>query len=359
MASSGVEENLKRLLGPLLLVLIFFLIASYFVAMVLGPLVFFSTADGLAVSKTPIQRLPFVFLGVYVDVGVSMSVGMLFLSIWFVFLVCFFVASVVREDVFVSFEKLRSGAMVASFRNYLLFMPVVAGFSFMSTLFIDLFLEMLGIPVEGPKIPGDGTGEFWELRRFLSISYAPIVEEIGFRLIPVGVFIVVYLFLVRRRNAASQAGGCSRRSLVLALNFPDKAKKDCGLRSVDGFGFLRGISGGEWVVILLTSVVFGLAHFPFGSWGPGKFLSAAVVGVFLGVVYLAYGFFAPILLHWFFNYYFNVFSLASSYFWRLSGVLFLVFFANLLFGLFVFVAVVYTFVRRVWRKPESKPPDVL
>jgi len=37
-----------------------------------------------------------------------------------------------------------------------------------------------------------------------------------------------------------------------------------------------------------------------------------MIGLALGITYLVYGFQAPILLHWFFNYYFSAFDLASK-----------------------------------------------
>jgi len=359
MTAPSVEESLKRLLGPLLFVSILFLVVTYFVAMVLGPLVFFSTADGLTVSQRTVHRLPIVIFGAYAIINVNINVGSFFLGIWLVFFACFFIALEVRENIFTSLSKLNRGMITASFRNYLLFMPLVTSFSLATVLLMEWFLErVLGFPVGGPSVPGNGApGEFREFQFFLEVSYAPIVEEIGFRIIPLGVFLVVYFFLVRSQ-IRSQGDGCSWKSVAISPFYPDKAKRDCGLASVDSAGLLRGISVGEWVVIFATAVVFGLAHYPFGQWGPAKFASATLVGVVLGVVYLAYGFVAPILLHWFFNYYFNIFYLASNYFVRLSPLMFLVYFVNLLFGLFILVAIVFTFVRRVGRKPASKPESV-
>jgi len=47
-----------------------------------------------------------------------------------------------------------------------------------------------------------------------------------------------------------------------------------------------------------------LAHYlTGGGWEIGKITSASVVGLAMGLTYLLYGVQAPILLHWFFNYY--------------------------------------------------------
>ncbi|MEM2102011.1 MAG: CPBP family glutamic-type intramembrane protease [Candidatus Bathyarchaeia archaeon] len=346
---------MRRLLGSLLFALILFLIATYFIAMVLGPLVFFSTADGLSVSHRTISRLPIIIFGAYTVVDVEINMGLFFLGIWLVFFACFFIALEVRENIFVSLSNLGRGGITASFRNYLLFMPVVGSFSLVSVLLLEWFLSLFGLSVGAPPVPGSGVpSEFRQFLFFLEVSYAPIVEEIGFRIIPLGVFLVVYLLLVKSQ-ARGHVGGCSWKSLAIAPFFPYRAKRECGLENVDGKGLFKGISVGEWVVIVVAAVVFGLAHYPLGSWGPAKFFSATLVGVALGVVYFAYGFVAPILLHWFFNYYFNVFSLAADYFARLSSLMFLAYFVNVLLGFFVLALVVFAFVR--WfERFRGKPP---
>jgi len=359
MAKSSLEVSLKRLFSQLFFVLIFLLLASYFVAMLLGPLVFFSTADGLAASRRVIQRLPIVIFGVDTGINVNISVGLFFLSLWFVFLVCFIIASVVREDFFVSLEKFNKGSVVAAFRNYLLFMPLVASFSFVSALVIELFLEGVGVPVDAPPVSGDGSSEFRAFMRFLSISYAPVIEEIGFRIIPIGVFLVFYLSVLRKQAMMRQVNRCSWKALVVAPFFPDKAKRDCGLKTVDEFGVRGGISYAEWVMIVIAAFVFGFAHFPLSYWGPGKFVSATVIGLVLGVVYLAYGFVAPVLLHWFFNYYFNVFYLAYNYYSQLPFLIFAVEYVNILLGLLAWFAIFYVVVRRLRRKRESEAVNVV
>jgi hypothetical protein len=82
-----------------------------------------------------------------------------------------------------------------------------------------------------------------------------------------------------------------------------------GVKTVSDFGVRGGISLGEWSMIFFTSIVFGLAHYlSGGGWGIGKVTSASVVGLAMGLTYLIYGVQAPILLHWFFNYYLQFFD---------------------------------------------------
>src|SRR5205807_10535333 len=45
------------------------------------------------------------------------------------------------------------------------------------------------------------------------------------------------------------------------------------------------------------------------GWGPGKAILAGLTGLALGIVYLWYGAYANILLHWFFDFYnFTIFG---------------------------------------------------
>ena len=76
---------------------------------------------------------------------------------------------------------------------------------------------------------------------------------------------------------------------------------------------MRMIGRLEFFTIIGSSLVFGLTHFLSGAgWEIGKISTAMVSGLALGLVYLRYGAYAPILLHWFFNYYFGAFDLASQ-----------------------------------------------
>jgi membrane protease YdiL (CAAX protease family) len=89
-------------------------------------------------------------------------------------------------------------------------------------------------------------------------------------------------------------------------------KELLNLRTIRENG-VRGVSWFEWVTLAVTSGAFGAAHFLYGGgWEIGKISTATISGLALGFAYLRYGAYAPILLHWFFNYYFGTFDLASQ-----------------------------------------------
>jgi hypothetical protein len=136
---------------------------------------------------------------------------------------------------------------------------------------------------------------------------------VGFRLIPIGAFLIIYLFGTKRKTVTFSLSQ-KIKLFFTAILFPDNAKRMVGTKTVNEHGVGGGISLGEWGMVIFTSVVFGLAHFnPGVSWEIGKISSAAVAGLFLGLSYLLYGIQAPIIMHWFFNAYSDAFFLLSEF----------------------------------------------
>ena len=123
-----------------------------------------------------------------------------------------------------------------------------------------------------------------------------------------------------------------------------------GLKNVSDFGILRGITKGEWIMVIVTSFFFGLAHYFSGSgWELGKITTAFIDGLALSLVYLIYGVYAPILLHWFRNYYFQVYSIASDVFPAFTPFYDLVVFLTLTFGLIALVIIAILGLKRIFR----------
>jgi hypothetical protein len=74
-----------------------------------------------------------------------------------------------------------------------------------------------------------------------------------------------------------------------------------------------------------------------------------ISGLALGYVYLRYGAYAPILLHWYFNYYFGTFDLASQLNMPNADLLALgVEFLNLGGGIILASGLIVASVARLW-----------
>ncbi len=188
--------------------------------------------------------------------------------------------------------------------------------------------EAQGVPTGEPPLPED------PFQAFFLLTYAPLVEEVGFRISPIGAFLIVYLFLIGRRNEVTLSWTERLKILILTPLFPEKAKRRLGAKTISDFGLRQGISLGEWIMVIWTSIAFGLSHYLYGGgWEIGKVTSASMIGLALGITYLIYGFQAPILLHWFFNYYFTAFDLASKLHPSITSATFTFEAITVLFGL--------------------------
>ena len=57
----------------------------------------------------------------------------------------------------------------------------------------------------------------------------------------------------------------------------------------------------DYILITITSLLFGYAHIFFGAWDWGKFVTAALVGFILAFGFLKFGLYVDIPIHWMFN----------------------------------------------------------
>ncbi len=297
---------LRAVFLGILVTTVLFLISSYFLSMISGLAVFFFTERGISAGAIPLRGLPIWLLYLPIEIPIQVNIGTAFASIWIVFAVCFIFAWRLREGFHSVLKRVLSRPMRKLFGNSLFAMPVIASMTLVAIIAIQSIQETGGIPTGQPSLPENSYQAFFEL------SYAALVEEIGFRISPIGVFLIAYFFLVGRQQLATFSDIQRLKLAVVALVIPDRAKKRLtGVKSVSDSGVLGGISRGEWAMVILTAAIFGLAHYIYGGgWQIGKITSAAAVGVALALTYLLYGVQAPILLHWFFNYYFTSFELA-------------------------------------------------
>jgi hypothetical protein len=329
MESGDLVSTLKLLLRVSVIIVVLFLVSSYFLAMLVGPISFFFTEEGLSVSWLYPQRLlTILFTVIAVSLPTWLNVGTLFLLLLAVYTACFIAASRVNETFHQVVKSGFSHSVKKLFRNCLFAMPLIASMLLTGAMVIQGLQEAQGIPTGEPPLPED------PFKTFFLLTYSPLVEEVGFRISPIAAFLIVYLFLLGRRNEATLSRTERLKILVLAPLFPEKAKRRPSARTISDFGLKQGISLGEWIMVVWTSIVFGLSHYlSGGGWEIGKVTSASMVGLALGITYLVYGFQAPILLHWFFNYYFTAFDLASKLHHSIAAVTSISQVTTVLFGL--------------------------
>jgi membrane protease YdiL (CAAX protease family) len=136
---------------------------------------------------------------------------------------------------------------------------------------INLVQQSFGITISPPPFGND-------LVQLLSVTFAPIVEEIGFRIILIGV--PLYLFYSHRASGK--------------LFFKSLWNPSANLTIVDSKKII--------VLIVVVGIFFGASHIISEQWSVGKFAQAAMSGIIIGWVYYRYGFVSSLLIHWATNY---------------------------------------------------------
>ncbi|PVX25689.1 MAG: hypothetical protein CW691_03745 [Candidatus Bathyarchaeum sp.] len=289
-----------------LVVLVLFTVFLYFLAIVLEPALFYFTPEGLSTSMLHSSVLQVWVLNMAIDIPIRLEVGVIFFGLWSIFTLSLVAAWKVKESFPQTIKESITKPTRKLFNNCLFAMPIINSMTLIAVVALQSVQEAGGIPTGTSPIQSDLFVEF------LDLSYAAVFEEIGFRLIPIGAILCIYLF-VTKKNVATFSLRQKTKLFVMSFLFPDKAKRMAGAKTVKEHGIRNGISLVEWGAIIFTSVIFGLAHFDPGvSWEIGKVTSAGFAGLVLGLSYVVYGAQASIIMHWFFNVYTDTYILLSE-----------------------------------------------
>jgi len=330
-----VENPLKPIFMAATILVVLFLVFSYFLAILLGPALFFFTPNGSAVSVGFLSRLHiYLFVAISFDVSVWLNVAVFLLLMWSVYAFCFITAYKLRESLYETVRNSFSRPTRNLLNNCLFAMPIITSMLFTAVIGIHALEEKLGVSIGSGPLEPPSTNPLTPFKNLVLLTYSPLFEEIGFFITPIGAFMIAYLFWVGRKNISSFSLGRRLKLFFMALLYPEKAKKMVGVKTVGEFGFKGGISRGEWIMIAFTAVAFGLTHYLSGSgWEVGKITSSSVVGLALGFSYLAYGVQAPIIIHWFFDYYWYAYYLASDICPVIFPVFRLIYTTTIMFGM--------------------------
>jgi hypothetical protein len=285
--------SLLKLGIVILLVTVSLLIASYLLSMFVGLALFFTPAG--------------------IEFGLGSNVPLFyFLVLWVIFVLCFVAAWKMRKSFREVVSKAFRSPFLKLFDNWLLAMPIIAStLLFIVSSIIDL-QNLVNVPTGGLPVPVTDAETF---ALYLDLTRAPVIEELAFRVIPLGIIVLSRLLLVQGNDGGRVKSVKQKLKLFLfSFLFPDKAKGLVGAENVETRGIVKGIGKEEWLILLFTSVIFAVAHILSGiGWQFGKVTSSFVQGFVFSLVFLAYGVQAGILLHWFFNYYFYTFELGNYY----------------------------------------------
>ena len=222
----------------------------------------------------PLDEFDIFIAGINLVFPIEYQIGDAFVIVWSLFAILFSISIIGPRKNFLSAIN---GFIVKEKNtideNYLI--TIIKWFSVLVVIsgIINFIQESFGVMTQPPESTND-------LILFLSITIAPITEEIGFRVMLIGIpLFVIYSYRT------------SFKSFFKALWHP--------YQNLDIANHKKSV-----LIIILVGIFFGAAHIISGEpWSNGKFAQAAVSGIIIGWVYYRYGLITAILIHWATNYF--------------------------------------------------------
>ena len=268
-------ENLLHCFGIPFSALTSVIFGLMIVSFPLGAYAIFYSDIGDDIDYTfPLEKFDIFIAGLNLQLPLEYEIGDVFVIFWSIFLVLFVISSLGPKKNFInSIIDILSNEKNSITQNYML--NIIKWFSILVLIsaVITIVQENFGIITQPPDTSND-------LILFLQISIAPITEEIGFRLILIG----IPLFLIYSHKSSIKFFFKSLWTPHTTLHIFDNKK--------------------PIAIIFIVGIFFGVAHVISGEpWTSGKILQASIGGIILGWVYYRYGLAAAILLHWATNYF--------------------------------------------------------
>jgi len=222
----------------------------------------------------PLEKFDIFIAGVNIQLPMEYEIGDVFVIFWAIFIILFVITFLGPKKNFIkTIGDVLSNEKNSLNDNYML--NIIKWFSILVLIsaVITIIQKNFGIITEPPDTAND-------LILFLQISAAPITEEIGFRLVLIG----IPLFLIYSHKSSIKFFFKSLWTPHSTLHIYEN-KKAIG-------------------IIVIVGIFFGVAHVISGEpWTTGKILQASIGGIILGWVYFRYGLAAAIILHWATNYF--------------------------------------------------------
>jgi len=237
-------------------------------------LVFNSEIGDDITHEYPMDSLSLFLAGIGFEVPIKFELGDGFVVIWCTFLILFTVAILgPQKKFFTVLQSMMSEGRYKIQDSYIV--AVIKWFSILVVVSGSIIgvQEFVGISIEQPEAPN-------QLIQFFDISLAPIIEELGFRVVLIG----LPLFMLYSHKL-------SFKFLVKSLWWPQKNLRNVNMK--------KALS-----VIVIVGILFGAAHiFSDEAWSTGKLAQAIASGIIIGWVYFRYGFVPAVLIHWATNYF--------------------------------------------------------
>ena len=246
-----------------------------FLSFPLGAYVMFNSELGDDINfEFPINQFEVFVAGIGFSIPIEVQMGDAFIFLWSTYIILFTIAMFGPKEGFLkTLTSFLSQGKIKMNANYMVSVTTWFSILILISAIINFIQETFGVSTVPPPVKND-------LLQFFYVSLAPITEEIGFRVILIG--IPLFALYSKRISIGYFFKGLWSPSINLQI-----------------YESRRAI-----ILIIIVAVFFGLSHIISGeSWSNGKFVQATVSGMILGWLYFRYGLISAILVHWGANYF--------------------------------------------------------
>jgi len=294
------RQSLKRAFSILVLSIALILIATYILALALGPIVF-AIAENMSKHKLILEIPQLIPPNLHVKTKVTIPLLTFYMIAWSIFVACVIYSFRGYDKPFTKAFAEALSQPKAIFNNFFLAMPFISSIAITTVFIAHVVQERAGIPIGTPP-------EVDYAIELLGLSYSTILEEVCFRLLPIGIpliFILAFAFKHRLPSDEKQ-----RADIILKGFLRPKRAITSLVKSREEDKLVSTL---KTLLIAWSASTFGLLHYSLGDWQIGKILPTTIAGIILAYCYLEYGIEASILIHWIFNVYLATYSLASTF----------------------------------------------
>jgi len=268
-----ISNKILQIIGIPHLALLSIIFGMMILSFPIGVFVVFNTNIGGDINfEYPIGFDLFGEIGY--PVHFDFQLGDIFVALWSVYAIIFTISILGPGKEFLKSlsEILTTGKLDAK-SNYMITITQWFSILILISAIIDFIQQGFGIVNVPPHADNN-------LTQFMYVSLSPIVEELSFRMILIG--LPLFFFYSLR---------FSFNHFLNSLWNPSNNLHVFDLRKV-------------FFLIVLSSVFFGFAHILSGEyWSDAKFAQATVSGFILGWLYFRFGLITSILVHWGLNYF--------------------------------------------------------
>ena len=269
------SDNFLRILAIPYSALVAVIFGIMLLSFPIGAYVVFNSDVGKEINfEYPLDRLDVFLGGLSFKLPLKFELGEAFVVLWCSYVILFSI-SILGPNW--NFMKALTSLMTEGWQNAKKnsFLNMITWFSILIvfSVIIDSTQQIFGVKTEPPEFQN-------ALIQFFGVSVSPLTEEIGFRVLLIG----LPLYMMFSHKA-------SLRYFFKSLWYPAKNLEITNQKKVV-------------ILIVIVGVFFGAAHIISGSpWSTGKFAQATVAGMIIGWVYFRYGLAPAILIHWATNYF--------------------------------------------------------